>query len=400
MQGKSSPKKDGKAVRKQLCKKLADVCDAYRNEKSVRPLADEVLGPINAGTQDIRGTMAISDFIEGTFLPEVQRDKRPSTYKNYTHIFQIHVKPRLGEIALRQFRCCDGETLLRDVARQNKKKNGDQLRHNTLERIKSFLSGVFATARRLGALDTQNPMRDTRVPAGSPPSVTHAYSLAQTNSMLAVLPEPVKTIILTFALTGLRQGEVRGLRWQDFNGKELRVERSIWDGGVINRPKTPCSAAPIPVVKQLRDALELHRQRMGKLASPELPIFQSGVGTPLNLENVARRIIIPKIEKCVVCRRPKHAHKPESHLFELDKTLCWHGFHGFRRGLATNLHALGIPDREIQAILRHSNINVTQHAYIKSIPQSQVNALDRLAAEMAKDQSCNDSATEVKGPVN
>jgi integrase len=38
---------------------------------------------------------------------------------------------------------------------------------------------------------------------------------------------------------------------------------------------------------------------------------------------------------------------------------AWHGWHAFRRGLATNMHELGIPDIVIQAILRHSSVSVT-----------------------------------------
>lgn len=373
--------RDGRSVRAQLCKKLADVCDAYRSEKQVRPLADEILSPINAGAQDVRGTMTVSDFIEGTFLPEIQQRRRQSTYKNYRHIFQIHVKPRLGEITLRQFRCCDGETLLRDVARQDKTPEGRPLARNTLERIKSFLSGAFKTARRLGALDTPNPMRDTSIHGGTAPRITPFYTLPEVRAMLAVLPEPARTVVLTAAYTGLRQGELRGLLWKDFTGKTLSVERSVW-GRIINRPKTACSVASVSVVPELRDALELHRKRAGHLAAPDLPIFQSSVGTPMNLVNLAKRIIVPRIERGA------------------NEQLRWKGWHAFRRGLATNLHQLGIADREIQAILRHSHVSITQASYIKSVPQSQANALDRLAAEMAKDQPCNNPGTNPGGLVN
>ncbi len=391
--------RDGKSVRVQLCKKLAPYSDAYRSENSVRPLAAEILLPINAGTQDVRGTMPISDFVEAVFLPEVKTRRRPSTYKNYRDIFRIHVRPRLGEKNLRQFRCCDGERLLGDIARQTKTKDGNPLRRSTLSRIKSFLSGTFKTAKRLGALDGVNPMTDTSLQGGTQPGVTHAYNLAEIRAMLAVLPEPAKTIVLFAAFTGLRQGEIRGLRWGDFTGNTLTVERSMWNA-IVNKPKTVCSAAPIPIVRPLADALETHRLRMGQLAASDLPIFQSGIGTPINLANVAKRIIVPRIEKCVKCRKPKTEHRPEAHLFELDRSLCWKGWHAFRRGLATTLHALGIPDREIQAILRHSNVAITQASYIKSVAESQVNALDMVAAKMAVVQSCNDSATETKGPVN
>ena len=391
--------RDGRSVRVQLCKKIAPFCDAYRSEKSVRALAAEILLPINANAQDVRGTMKVSDFIETTFLPQIKREKRASTYKNYRDIFQIHVRPRLGEITLRQFRCCDGEELLRNVARQAKNKEGLPLGHNTIERIKSFLSGTFKTARRIGAIDTPNPIKDTSVQGRSPRSDTPYYTLPEIKAMLAVLSEPAKTVALTAAFTGLRQGELRGLFWKDFAGKTLAIERSVWNG-IVNRPKTTCSAASIPVVAQLRDVLESHRQRMGDLAAPDSPIFQSGIGTPMNLANLAKRVIVPAIEKCVKCRKAKRAHKPEAHLFELDRTLRWKGWHAFRRGLATTLHQLGVPDREIQAILRHSHVSITQASYIKSVAESQVNALDLVAAEMANDQSCNEPATKLDGPVN
>jgi len=391
--------RDGKSVRVQLCKKLAPYSDAYRSEKSVRSLAEELLLPINAGTLDVRSTMRISDFVEAVYLPEVKAQKRPSTLKNYKDIFRIHLQPRLGEISLRQFHCCDGERLLGEIARQAKTKDGKPLGRNTLSRIKSFLSGTFKAAKRIGALDGVNPMVDTSLQGGTPPGVTYAYNLTEIRAMLAVLPEPAKTIVLFAAFTGLRQGEIRGVRWGDLTAKALAVERSIWNA-IVNKPKTVCSAAPIPIVRPLADALETHRLRMGELAAPDHPIFQSGIGTPINLANVAKRVIVPRIEKCAKCQKAKRDHKPEAHLFELDRSLYWKGWHAFRRGLATTLHQLGTPDKEIQAILRHSNVAITQGSYIKSVAESQVNALDLVAAEMASGQPCNDSATEVKGPVN
>jgi integrase len=158
--------------------------------------------------------------------------------------------------------------------------------------------------------------------------------------------------------------------------------------------------APIPVVRQLREALEAHRQRMGSLAAPDLPIFQSGIGTPMNLANLAKRVITPRIEKCVKCRKSKSDHKTDGYMLELDETLCWHGWHAFRRGLATTLHQLRTADKEIQGVLRHSNVAITQASYIKCVAESQVNALDLVAAEMGSDESCNQNATEVKKSVS
>jgi hypothetical protein len=40
---------------------------------------------------------------------------------------------------------------------------------------------------------------------------------------------------------------------------------------------------------------------------------------------------------------------------------CWHAF---RRGLATNLHRLGVSDKTIRVILRHANISTTLNNYV------------------------------------
>ncbi|HEV2197169.1 MAG TPA: tyrosine-type recombinase/integrase, partial [Candidatus Acidoferrum sp.] len=97
-------------------------------------------------------------------------------------------------------------------------------------------------------------------------------------------------------------------------------------------------------------------------------------------------------------RKQEDEHKPEAHLFERDQSLPeWHGWHAFRRGLATNLHALGVDDKTIQAILRHSNIGITQNIYIKSVNESQVSAMDTLSEKLG---ICNDLATSEKGTVN
>jgi integrase len=64
-------------------------------------------------------------------------------------------------------------------------------------------------------------------------------------------------------------------------------------------------------------------------------------------------------------------------------------WHAFRRGLATNLHTLGVDDKTIQAILRHSNVGLTMNIYVKSVNESQVSAMDALSEKLG---ICNDLA--------
>ena len=59
------------------------------------------------------------------------------------------------------------------------------------------------------------------------PQETYAYSLEEIRAMLAVLPEPTATIFATAAFTGLRRGEIRGMRWEDYADGEFRVTQSV-----------------------------------------------------------------------------------------------------------------------------------------------------------------------------
>ena len=378
---------DGSIKRKLVCKKLdVPYGGEYRTKKSVAQFVADVLAPINSGLLNPQATMLVSEFVDNVYLKEyVEKNLRPASLKQYKDVWENHLKPRVGKLTLRVFRTVHGEKMLADIARQS------NLGRSSLRHCKAFLSGAFKQAKRLGILDGINPIQDVSIPrVPEPEQDTYAYSLTEINAMLTVLPEPAWTVVQTAALTGFRKSELRGLTWSSFDGKELRVERSVWNSAV-SEPKTKRSRAPIPAVKRLADVLEAHKLRSGILAQPDLPIFQAGNGEPLNLDNLARRVIVPALSRCAICKKAESEHKPEGHLFERDKSLPqWHGWHAFRRGLATNLHALGVDDKTIQAILRHSSVGLTMNVYVKSVSESQTAAMDALSEKL---ETCNVLAT-------
>jgi len=57
---------------------------------------------------------------------------------------------------------------------------------------------------------------------------------------------------------------------------------------------------------------------------------------------------------------------------------------GYRLGLATNLHELGVPDKVIQAILRHEDVSTTQRSYIKTVHEVVTNAMKQQEARIAR----------------
>jgi len=98
-----------------------------------------------------------------------------------------------------------------------------------------------------------------------------------------------------------------------------------------------------------------------------------------------------------VCREKKAEHDEAEHEFVRDDSLPqWHGWHAARRGLGSNLYALGIPEKTIQAILRHANVSTTNTYYIKTASADAQAAMAKL--EDAIPQSGNDWATEPEAP--
>jgi hypothetical protein len=105
-------------------------------------------------------------------------------------------------------------------------------------------------------------------------------------------------------------------------------------------------------------------------------MFPNLSGSPMDLGNLLNRAILPALNRCAVCGRPKEECRKglgngkdiaTNHQFERDKILpAWHGWHAARRGLGTNLYRLGVPEKTIQAILRHANVSTTNTYYIKS----------------------------------
>jgi integrase len=59
--------------------------------------------------------------------------------------------------------------------------------------------------------------------------------------------------------------------------------------------------------------------------------------------------------------------------------ITWHGWHGFRRGLASNLNRLGVDDSVIQRILLHSKVATTQNHYIKTASPDAIAAMKQFS---------------------
>jgi integrase len=291
--------------------------------------------------------MRVEEFFAAAYLRHVEDNLRPSTSSEYKLMWARYVKGQfIASMWLRDVRTSHVQRFLEEVARKH------CIGRRTLAHVKALLSGLFRYAAQQDYLDVnRNPVTMSAIPGFAPNgSETFAYSLEEVFRMLQALSDPARTIVSVAAFTGLRMGEIRGLRWEEYQSDSddrslpvLRVERSVWRK-FTTEPKTDKSKAAVPVIPQLAAQLVAWWRACGSPADG--PMFANKAGKPLNLDSLHWRHM-----------------KPALHSAEIQ----WHGWHGFRRGLASNLNRLGVDDSVIQAILRHSHISVTQACYIKTI---------------------------------
>lgn len=344
---------DGKIVRKQRCEKLAAVSDRYRSKADVRPLLAEKLRPINEGRARPEGTLPVAEFVENYYLPFALTNCRPSTYSAYKTQWETYLTPRLTKITLRDFRTVDAANLLADIHRSH------GLSRSTLRHLKAFMSTVFTFAKNQGVLDGVNPVRDAMIPRrAAAPGETHASTPDEVLSMMQALEKAGErkacTAVALMFFAGLRPGEARGARWEDFDGKRLNVSQSIWRT-YASEPKTAESNKPVPIIDPLRSLLVELRVADG---NPEVgPILRGPMGKPVNLDNLAKRTVRPILAAA---------------------GLKWHGWYALRRGIATLVNAVEKDAMAAKGLLRHASVTTTQKHYIKEVPEITQKAMEKV----------------------
>jgi len=368
---------DGEVKRVRVCKQLGDVITRGKLPPTqIAEQAREIVGTVNRPAYVANKVVQLGDFVERVYFPRVEQHLRPSTRKAYKDIWTIHLKPRCSSAWMKDVRAYHVQQWLDEIAHPG------TLGRRSLQHIKCSLSAIFKHAKQQGFFVGENPVRDTAIaPRAKEPQQTHAYTLDEIRAVLSVLPEPAGTIFAVAAFTGLRRGEIAGMRWEDYRDGEIHVTQSIWEGHVT-APKTFQSRGAVPVIKPLAQMLDAHRLRCG---NPQTgPVFAAGNGKPVSLNNVLGRVILPALRKASL-----------EHL--------WHGWHAARRGLGSNLYSLGVSDKTIQAILRHANVNTTTSYYIKSAPADAVAAMARLEGvipELGNNWATTQSGSQPSGAVN
>ena len=267
-----------------------------------------------------------------------------STANFYVRSLNSRILPTLGQTSINALGRYDVELFLAA--------KGKQYAKNTLRELRSSLSRVLSWAVANNWIE-KNPVQGVKLPHGTGRKITRTVlTPEQVNALVSKLTEPYATLILFLAITGLRIGEAVGVKWADFDGEVLNVQRRIYEGKA-DTLKTAKSKRSLPIPASLLARLETLGRR-GQW------VFISENGTPVNSGNALKRYIRPAAEQLGIALG---------------------GWHDFRHTLATDLTQKGVPTKTVSSILGHANVGVTLDIYTHATDESFKRPLDERAAQ-------------------
>ena len=233
---------------------------------------------------------------------------RPSTYLTYHGYIENHIKPQLGKIPLNDLTTLHLQQFYKKLLAEGRadrieaKKKPKGLAPKTVRNIHQMIGSAYNLAMEQ-KLVTRNPTQGCALP-----KVEHKEMKTLTADQLSTFFQEARDSGV-FALyyidltTGLRRGELLGLKWSDIDLEkgDLRVQRQIGriDGKIIEMPlKTKNAYRTLPLSA---DAIDVLMQQRRKTGNSEW-VFPSPTGGPMSpdsvlhmLHRVLKRAGLPKV---------------------------------------------------------------------------------------------------------
>jgi integrase len=202
---------------------------------------------------------------------------------------------------------------------------------NTLRGMRASLSRVLSWAVACDWIE-KNPCAGVRLPLAGFKVNRTVLTTQQVAALASRLEEPYSTLLIFLAATGARIGEAVGIKWSDFDGSTLRIQRRIYERKE-GTTKTKGSNRSIPIPAALLE-------RMKSLGGGEW-VFRSQAGTPVDPKNAANRHLRPAAKGLGI---------------KLG------GWHNFRHTLSTQM-LKRYPTKVVSELLGHSSVQTTHSVY-------------------------------------
>lgn len=287
---------------------------------------------------------------------------RPKTFLFYQSILQLHVMPAIGTRPLSRVTPLDLQGLY-----TTKLKEG--LSPQTVVHIHRVTHKVLQDALRWGliARNICDVVRPPRVPHQE----MRVLTAQEAKALLAhVENDPLEALYAIALTTGLRQGELLGLKWQDFSSDagRISIQRTVRyiprQGSVEGEPKSQRSRRSVMLAPLAIAALKRHRARQAKQRLSAVMwedndlIFANDVGRHIDASNLRRsfRLMLERAGLPTI------------------------RFHDLRHTAATLLLMQGVHVKVVSEMLGHSTVSLTLDVYSHVLPSLQAEAAAKMEA--------------------
>ena len=363
--------KDGKRIRRWH--------SGYPDADTAEKARTELLGRLDNDTYVPNTKTTIRQFTEQRWLPALDAlvasgKLRPNTVASYRNQMNAYVIPNIGHVGLKNLSPDRLSILYGELAVSGRRKTKDgaikglaptsiRLVHVTIHRMLRDAVKWGLVARNVADLAASDVPRQARG------SAMKTWSPDQLRAFLAhVRTDRLYAIYVLLITTGLRRGEVAGLRWSslDLDAGRLRVSntRVVVNFKVVESgPKTERSGREIALDPETTAVLRSHRARQNKekLARTDYVdqdlVFAQEDGCPIHPEVISKTFQ----------RLALAAELPVIRL------------HDLRHSYATASLEAGVPMKVVQERLGHASIAITGDIYSHVRPEVDQAAADKVA---------------------
>ncbi|MEV0250110.1 site-specific integrase [Nocardia sp. NPDC050712] len=345
----------------------------YRSEAEARDALADTSMAVRRGTYVPNSTLTVEQACEDWLAGKRVRGTTASNYRNALQ----PVRDRYGAEAVQKLSKRHLDDLVTDLLTGSAKKaNGKNRRpwkpqtvNATLDRFETVLESLIAE----GKLVRNVAALVDRVPTG--PKKKHVtYSEAEVRKVLAVASDDRNRHAWHLALSGLRRGEIGGLRWTDvdLDAGELTISNnrvSVNGKAEEYDPKSEDSGRTLPLTRTLTAELRAARKRqaaeklaLGEAYGPGTHVVINEAGASYHPDTLTD--YWEKITKTAEVRRIR--------------------LHDARHTCGTLMHLQGVPIAVISEWLGHADSAFTMRTYVHSQNDALVSAAGTLEALVAK----------------
>lgn len=314
--------------------------------------------PIAASTEPPKPLVPTVAEFHVVYLDSKRLDAKPSTMITTECDFRTHIVPRLGHLRLDEVTYAvieDFKLALIKTQSANTTHKPRLLRPKSVHNLLVHVSDMLGVARKRGLIAAMPEIDWIKIP----PSEFDFLDFDEADRLVAAAEGEWRTMIFVALRTGLRMGELLGLRWIDVDLSAGRIiVRQACVKGHFGIPKSGKSRE-IPLGDNVIEALAAHRHERGPL------VFCDAAGKPLTAGLLAWPLK----------RALKAAGLKEREI----------GWHVLRHTFASHLAMRGQTLKVIQELLGHASIATTMiYAHLAPhVAREAVRVLDRARSPAA-----------------